>query len=232
MKKVLSFILLLVLLTILSGDFLLGEKLELLTPNRVEIDNIKAGDTIFYEIAIKNGSENPLEIYKVKSSCKCTILNFEPQIIQPEKELIIQIAIDTRGMKGWTTRSVTIYSNDKKKPKTPVFFKMNVIPELDITPSFIDFQECVVGDVYTFNIILKNNLQNNIIVEKIESDLQELFFDYKEKEIKPKETISVKVIYKPVKAISNYKIVYIHIQGTEQPLYKLPVYIRVRKNEQ
>jgi len=70
--------------------------------------------------------------------------------------------------------------------------------------------------------------QNDIIIEKIESDLKSLTFKYNKNIIKPHDKMNVEVVYVPEKKVSNYKIVYIHLQGAEQPLYKIPAYIMVK----
>ncbi|MCK5077151.1 MAG: DUF1573 domain-containing protein, partial [Calditrichia bacterium] len=111
MKKNSILILSFILFNIFFGRILYGNNLELLTPSRVKIENIKSGDTIYYEIEVKNVGQKQLEIYKVKSSCRCTILNFKPQIMQPDSIIKIQIAINTDGMRGRVTRSVSIFSN-------------------------------------------------------------------------------------------------------------------------
>jgi hypothetical protein len=206
-------------------------EIRLLTPQKVQFKNILAGDTIRYQIRLKNESEREIKILRVKSSCKCTVLHFKPTVLKTNEEMDIPVQIDTEGFWGTVFRSVQIITNDKKNPKITVIFEMQVKQELEFEPRFLDLQDMVVGKAVKQKIKLVNNTDHLIQIENIESDEKQINIKWKKMKLDSGDSTFFEIEFKPEQPFSSYSIIYIHTNGARLPLFKIPIYIQVRENK-
>lgn len=77
---------------------------------------VKSGDTVKIVFNIKNKGKTQLLIRKVDKSCDCITVNY-PQRIRFDRDSPIEIALDTRGLKGTIHETITIVTNDPENPR-------------------------------------------------------------------------------------------------------------------
>lgn len=76
---------------------------------------ISTSDTINYSFIIKNVGSTPLKIFKIASSCNCTLFEYNKNPIMKDKELIIKTQfIPKKNKLGLNTASILIESNFDK----------------------------------------------------------------------------------------------------------------------
>ena len=69
------------------------------------------GDVIEYEFAFKNAGQTPLVVYRVTTSCGCTVSDWTKEPVAPGKKGFIKITYTPKEHKGDFIKTATVYSN-------------------------------------------------------------------------------------------------------------------------
>lgn len=113
---------------VLSSAFLLGEfifsnaqeiKITNYENNTVDYGNVNKGSNGKRIIKIQNVGDKPLIISNINTSCGCTVPQWTTEPIAPGKKGEITVTYNTSNV-GRFSRTITISSNDEKKPNLPV----------------------------------------------------------------------------------------------------------------
>ncbi|MCS7297037.1 MAG: DUF1573 domain-containing protein [Bacteroidia bacterium] len=79
---------------------------------------IKAGEKVTHEFRLTNAGKKPLLIRKVKASCGCTAANPDKSELKPGESTTIKVTFDSTGRSGKDSKSVTVITNDPRRPVT------------------------------------------------------------------------------------------------------------------
>ena len=130
MKKLLQ--MLFVLLFSLSAYAQIGPVSE---NAKIQIDNEKYdfGDIpnatkLEHTFKITNNGSDTLKIYKVKSSWGCTAVLLSSEAIMPGDTTYVKATIESNMREGRISKTVTVYSNDKRKRKIRLYIRANIVP--------------------------------------------------------------------------------------------------------
>jgi len=101
---------------------------------KVHISNQKVdlGEVMHSEFAegsflLGNSGNAPLKVMEIKSSCGCTVVDFEPgTIIAPGQKKAIKVSVDTIGKVGEIRKKLTVISNDPLTPELDMFVYVRV----------------------------------------------------------------------------------------------------------
>jgi hypothetical protein len=94
--------------------------------NEVNFDKIKVNDIVDIKFKLKNSSNNPLIIKKIKTSCGCTVAKLKDSIIKPDDYAIIETKfISDTDNKGNISKSVVIEANTK--PNFTVLYLKGIV---------------------------------------------------------------------------------------------------------
>lgn len=113
---------------VLSSAFLLGAyifsnaqeiKITNYENNTVDYGNVNKGSNGKRIIKIQNVGDKPLIISNINTSCGCTVPQWTTEPIAPGKKGEITVTYNTSNL-GRFSRTITISSNDEKKPNLPV----------------------------------------------------------------------------------------------------------------
>lgn len=113
---------------VLSSAFLLGTfifsnaqeiKITNYENNTVDYGNVNKGSNGKRIIKIQNVGDKPLIISNINTSCGCTVPQWTTEPIAPGKKGEITVTYNTSNV-GRFSRTITISSNDEKKPNLPV----------------------------------------------------------------------------------------------------------------
>lgn len=113
---------------VLSSAFLLGAyifsnaqeiKITNYENNTVDYGNVNKGSNGKRIIKIQNVGDKPLIISNINTSCGCTVPQWTTEPIAPGKKGEITVTYNTSNV-GRFSRTITISSNDVKKPNLPV----------------------------------------------------------------------------------------------------------------
>ncbi len=95
-------------------------KIELLEPKVFDFGKISEGEKVSHKFRFSNTGDAYLEIYQVKSSCRCTASLLSDKIIEPGAIGELQMTFYSAGYTGKIVRTASIYSNDPKTKKAKV----------------------------------------------------------------------------------------------------------------
>lgn len=113
---------------VLSSAFLLGAyifsnaqeiKITNYENNTVDYGNVNKGSNGKRIIKIQNVGDKPLIISNINTSCGCTVPQWTTEPIAPGKKGEITVTYNTSNV-GRFSRTITISSNDEKKPNLSV----------------------------------------------------------------------------------------------------------------
>ncbi|MCO6565045.1 MAG: DUF1573 domain-containing protein [Apibacter sp.] len=94
--------------------------------NTVDYGKINKGSDGKRIVKIQNIGDKPLIISNINTSCGCTVPQWPTEPIAPGKKGEITVTYNTSNV-GKFSRTITISSNDEKKPNLPVKIEGTVI---------------------------------------------------------------------------------------------------------
>jgi len=89
---------------------------------------VTEGVQLKYAFRFVNTGDAPLNFYKYKVACSCTVIEFPEAPINPGEEGDVLLRFDTNGKIAYQDRTVSIYSNAIKSP-TEIRFTVTVKSE-------------------------------------------------------------------------------------------------------
>lgn len=91
--------------------------------------------TVNHTYRFKNVGQAPLKVLKVTSSCGCTATGLSKDELLPGEEGEISVALTVPSMRGATTKSVYVETNDPDEPRSVLSIKGKVVTEWVFDPS-------------------------------------------------------------------------------------------------
>jgi cytochrome c biogenesis protein CcdA len=85
-------------------------------PNFYDFGVVKEGETIKHTFILKNNEDVPVNIKEVNTSCACTSPKFDTKVVQPGKEVPIEISFNTQGYLGMRKRQLFVHTDSKVSP--------------------------------------------------------------------------------------------------------------------
>lgn len=104
-----------------------------------ELGTVMEGVEIPYIFKIHNVGGEVLEISNVTTTCGCTLLKLKDKFVEPGKTTDLEVVMDTAMKQGYVKKTIDIFSNDPKHPKTTITIAANVLPNKNPKPKFTDF---------------------------------------------------------------------------------------------
>jgi len=74
-------------------------------------EKVISGEIVEHKYAFKNTGNKDLLILDTKSSCGCTVPEYDSEPIKPGEKSSIKVRFDTTGKKGAQDKKVTIFTN-------------------------------------------------------------------------------------------------------------------------
>jgi len=109
-------------------------------PNAVhDFGRVTRGKLIEHEFLVRNTGNADLTILRVSTSCGCTSASALPTVIESGKEGRVRVKFDTKGRSGEQRKTVTIHSDDPTTPDMVCVIKGQVVVEVDIEPTLLQF---------------------------------------------------------------------------------------------
>ncbi len=107
-------------------------------------------------IKIFNRGTTPLEISTIKTSCHCTEGEMKDKIVPPGGEGFMKITVDPFRVPMFSSRkTLTISSNDPKKPEISVEVTAKVDPEISWEPKELNFGEVSKGNAAERSFVIR-----------------------------------------------------------------------------
>ena len=94
-----------------------------------DFGKIKEGEKTTATYTLKNNGLTVLNIRAVKSTCSCVVANLQNENVAPGKTTTLEVTFDAVQRRGNQQKSITIFSNDPKKPMQRATIKGVVVVE-------------------------------------------------------------------------------------------------------
>jgi hypothetical protein len=123
-----------------------------------DFGKVLSGEEVEATFQITNTGDEKLVIDKVRTSCGCTKTIRGSSELEPNGKSKIVAALDTVGMKaGAKKKTVTVLSNDPKRPRVDLKLLAEVIQELKIAPSDLAVRLGAYVEDVSFPVKMWNN---------------------------------------------------------------------------
>lgn len=97
------------------------------------------GEEANHVFTVKNVGGQPLELFKVRTSCGCTAAILTERIIAPGETGEIKVSYDTLKGTGPVEKSITVVSNDPDEESVDLLIRLNILVEIDVMPNRVYF---------------------------------------------------------------------------------------------
>ena len=134
------------------------------------------GETVVYSFQFTNTGSVPVRLLEVRSSCGCTVAEYNRSVIEPNQFDEIQIEFDSTGRLGRTNKNVYVTyanSNDTSERNNIVLRITGEIEALiKVNPPFINFREITNGGTVTSSVelTLNRNAGSNFQINSINTE--------------------------------------------------------------
>lgn len=91
-----------------------------------DFGDIKQGSKVQHTFTLKNSGKRDLIIRRISTSCGCTAVSPEKNIVTPNESVPLKVQFDSTGKLGRQNKSITIITNDPKSPTTILRISTNI----------------------------------------------------------------------------------------------------------
>lgn len=166
--------------------------------------NYPEGTPVEFEFVIKNSGKSDLIIRKVKASCGCTTVNPSKTVLKPGENSTIKALFRTNGYSGRQSKSITVITNDPKRPTMVLRLSGTVVKDKDKVGTIkldnerINFGKVAVNKVYSDTIVFRNTGKVDVKVT-LDGRVEYANFMFVPETVKPNQTGKIIVSFNPQK---------------------------------
>jgi len=91
-----------------------------------DFGDVKQGDAVTTDFVFSNKGKSELDIYKIKTSCGCTVSETQKSKLKPGESSSIKVTFNSAGHNGKDQKEITIYSNDPVTPEYTLKIVSNI----------------------------------------------------------------------------------------------------------
>lgn len=191
-----------------------------------DFGDVWAGADVEHTFRIHNRGDIPLEIRKVQPSCGCTSAGEYPKLIQPGDAGLFPFRIKTVNLRGPSSKTIKIESNDPARPELVLTLKGNYLHAVEVSPSGAFLGNIVGPGSVSRAVTIKSNVQDRLQLKLRPSEAGQVRF-------KLDETIAGKEYKLEVTTVPPHQpgiirtAAVLETNVTQQPLVSVPITGRV-----
>jgi GTPase len=91
-----------------------------------DFGQVKEGQILKHDFAIRNGLSNPLVIKKIDTSCSCTVSEVKKKTLMPGESTVIEVKFNSKGYFGPVQQFVYVNTDNTDNPVLKFTIKANV----------------------------------------------------------------------------------------------------------
>ncbi len=95
-------------------------------PLSFDFGEMQQGEKKTHTFTLTNNGKSELIIRRIKTSCGCTAAAPSAKVIAPGKSAPVKVTFNSRGKRGRQSKTITVITNDPKKPTTNLRITANV----------------------------------------------------------------------------------------------------------
>ncbi|MCP4546058.1 MAG: DUF1573 domain-containing protein [bacterium] len=135
-------------LLLVGGGVALGDPIIDISVESFDFGTIPQHTVLEREIVIRNAGDEELLITEIYTSCPCTVLKLQEEVIAPGGRTIVEVTFFSRDFQGETSKVIEINSNDPGRDFIEIPVRAYISTPLMIYPDnrSLDFGECRQGE--------------------------------------------------------------------------------------
>ena len=204
-----------------------------ITPEKIEFGRLLEGRTLQGDIRFVNTGKEAVQIQRVQASCGCTTTKIEKMRVEPGDTASVHYSVRTQGFRGLVRKTITVYFTDPKEKELQFVIQGTLFSELDVTPSFIDFQGVALdaNSSFTQNVTVQNQSEKPIQITTVRATSDLLTVSPVSATVPAGQSLTVEVTLKPSKAATVDADVWIESNSASRPKISIPVFIQIEKKK-
>jgi hypothetical protein len=208
-----------------------GQTVRLLTPETIPFGRVIEGQPVTGTIRFINAGKAPLQIDRVHASCGCTATQSEKMRIDPGDSTTIRYSIRTQGFRGIIRKSITVYFASPDVQPLQTVIEGTVFTEIEVSPSFIDFQSIPLNPDTTFKelILIQNSADRPLQIKSCHVTSKYLTVTPASATVPPGRSLTLRVSLRPEKEITEDADLWIETDSAVKPKISVPVFIHVSR---
>jgi len=204
-----------------------------ITPEKIEFGRLLEGRTLQGDIRFVNTGKEAVQIQRVQASCGCTTTKIEKMRVEPGDTASVHYSVRTQGFRGLVRKTITVYFTDPKEKELQFVIQGTLFSELDVTPSFIDFQGVALdaNSSFTQNVTVQNQSEKPIQIATVRATSDLLTVSPVSATVPAGQSLTVEVTLRPSKVAAVDADVWIESNSASRPKISIPVFIQIEKKK-
>lgn len=212
------------LIFLLPGVALAQEPRLLAESTDFRFGEIYQGQQLEHSFRLENAGDGPLLVEKIRNSCGCTAALLSDYQIQPGQSAQLRVTFDSTRFRGPVVKTVYVYTNDPRHRVAQFYLRGQVTPELVLEPTRVDLGALESGAVGEAAIVIGNVGPQNILIEDIQTDLQDVQATLSSKMLSAGESVTLHIAVAPGEgAVKRKGYVVMSTNSSYTPVVKVPV---------
>jgi hypothetical protein len=204
------------------GSVFAQPKIESAAGTQLDFGESIHGTVIERTVFIRNVGTDTLHIKDVKGSCGCTATLMSQKNIAPNDSGKLSISFNTTGYNGKASKVVYVSSDDPTTESYVIQFSTNVRHILDVSPTFLSFNDSQVGAPSTQTLTIKNPSDKDAVkITAVKPQSGELHINLMKTKLMPGEETQLQATYKPSKAGSYQGTIEVQTDSKLQPKFEI-----------
>lgn len=164
---------------------------------KFSLGEMNRGAVMEHTLTVANTGTDTLIIQRVDVSCGCTGSMLSQDRIPPHGKGTLKITFNSKNFTGAIHKSLTICSNAADDPRCLIEFDGTVIQEITCSPEFLWYQDASVGSTTERSLTIRNEGKHAFKLLGYSTGLDGLSAILPTQDIKPGDTVEVRVSYHP-----------------------------------
>jgi hypothetical protein len=208
---------------------LLGQHIEFLNPEKIDVGKIREGEIVDGSIKFVNVGTSEVTIKDIRTSCGCTAAKPDKKTYSVGDTAEINYTLKTSGFKGSIRKSIRISFENDDIENASFTILAQVYKELNITPNYLQFNHLTpnVDTTITDFFEIQNEGDIPIEIKKINVYNEFLKIFPENVTIPPHKSHLFQVKFTPLKSGRYDTRISIESDYQKQPILYLPVFIQI-----
>jgi hypothetical protein len=228
-----KFPLMAILMAIAVTVCLQAQNVRRVTPEKIEFGRLPEGRTVEGDIRFTNAGAAPVRIQRIQASCGCTTTKTEKMTVEPGDTASVHYSVRTQGFRGIVRKTITFYFTDPQEKELEFVIEGTLYSDLEVTPSFIDFQGVAqdLNSTLMQKVTVTNQTEKPLRITSVRATSDLLNVSPERASIPPGKAQVIQVTLRPSKAVTQDADIWIETDSPSRPKFAVPVFIQVEKKK-
>jgi hypothetical protein len=124
----------------------------------VDFGDVIAGQTLSYDLKIKNAGNELLIIDGLTTSCGCASSELSKPTVEPNETAHLMLSVDTTRKLGSFIGKLTIKSNSFEEREHVIGIRANILRPMQFEPDYLAFTNMVLGQIREQSFIIRSRI--------------------------------------------------------------------------